>query len=153
AREFPDEPQYQDDLARTHAQRARLLRKRQEHAAARSAYEKAVEIQDALVNDFPARPEYRQRAVRYRFGLANALEEAGQNPQARAAYAETLRRQEKLVAERPQWPPDQNYLGHVADSLAALVAGDDPAEAQRLLERSLAARREAWRLAQHVRQF
>jgi tRNA A-37 threonylcarbamoyl transferase component Bud32/thiol-disulfide isomerase/thioredoxin len=146
AADFPDQPQYRDDLAASYSQRARLLRKGGRLAEARAACEKALALRERLSADFPGRPEYRRQAVQCRFELANVLEEAGLRAQARAAYAEALRQQEKLVAGQRGSALAWHLLGRAADSLASLVAEDDPAAAQRLLERSLAACREVWRL-------
>jgi tetratricopeptide (TPR) repeat protein/peroxiredoxin len=147
--EFPDQPQHREDLAHTHSQHAFVLARRDQLPAARGALQKAFEMQDKLALEFPEDSDRRLQAERYRFDLGNVLEEAGQLAQARAAYTQALARVEALAAQRSQ-APLHNFIGLIADSLGALVAATEPAEALRLFEYSLEARRKAWQLTPHV---
>src|SRR4029079_6975231 len=95
--EFSDQAQYRTDLALTHSLHAQALLRRNRVPAARSAVQKAFEIQDQLARKFPEEAEYRLQAERYRFDLGNMMEEAGQTAQARAAYTQALDNIERLA--------------------------------------------------------
>jgi thiol-disulfide isomerase/thioredoxin/tetratricopeptide (TPR) repeat protein len=152
ASEFSDQPQYRADLALTYAGHARVLLPRGQFPAARTALQKAFEIQDDLARKYPEDANHRFLAERYRFELGNALEEAGQPAQARAAYVQALDGVEKLAEHKPS-AQYQNFIGLIADSLGALVAANEPAEALRLHEYSLEVRRKAWQLAPHLSSY
>jgi serine/threonine-protein kinase len=153
ADEFPDQPQYRFDLAATHAQRARLLAGTRRTNDARGAYESASALAAELAAQNPGNLDFRQFAIRMRFEQANLAEESGKRDEARAMYEEALRRQEKLITDFPNSAPAHSFLGQIADSLASAVGDGEAAGAVRFLEMSLAAQREAWRLAPHVQQY
>jgi tetratricopeptide (TPR) repeat protein/peroxiredoxin/predicted Ser/Thr protein kinase len=147
--DFPDQPQHREDLARTHSQHALVLLRRNQLPAARGALQKAFEMQDRLAQELPEDADRRLQAERFRFELGNVQEEAGQKAQARAAYTQALARVEALAQKRSQ-APLHNFIGLITDSLGALVAVGEPAEALRLYEYSLEARRQAWQMTPHV---
>jgi peroxiredoxin/tetratricopeptide (TPR) repeat protein len=147
ADEFLDQPQYRADLALTHSQHARVLLLGGQQPAARAALQRAFEIQDELAKKLPDEADHRFKAERYRFELGNILEEAGQTEQARAAYVQALDGVEKLAEKKPS-ALYHNYIGLIADSLGALAAQSDSAEALRLFEYSLDMRRKAWQQVQ-----
>jgi thiol-disulfide isomerase/thioredoxin len=152
ADDLPEQPQYQADLARTHAQRSRAQLSNKQPKAALASLRKAFEAQDRIAARFTENFDYRWDAEKYRFEMANILEEENQLAPARAAYAKSLEELEKLNPRSPG-PQVENYLGLVADSFGALLADKDPAEAKRLFERSLRHRRAAYQKAHHVGQY
>jgi thiol-disulfide isomerase/thioredoxin len=146
AKQLADKPEYQVDLALTHAEQARYLQYKTEASAAQSAMGQAFAIRDRLAKKHPGDPKYRLQAERDRFALANMLEEAGHARQARAAYEEGLAQVQKLAARRPS-AELFHFTGEIADSLGFVLAAREPTRAVKLYEDSLEGRRKAYRLA------
>jgi thiol-disulfide isomerase/thioredoxin len=146
ANEFPDKPEYQTDLAQTYGEQSRSLQQRGELSTARSALAQAFKIRDALARKHSDFAEYRLQAERDRFQLANLLEEAGQARQARDAYTQALAQVQKLAAAQPT-AQLHYFRAVIADSLGALLARKEPAEAVKHFEYSLQARRQACQFA------
>jgi thiol-disulfide isomerase/thioredoxin len=143
-KDFPQEAQYQSDLALTHAEHARALLRRQKVRAAQSGLKKAFTIQDRLARQFPDQAVYRLQAERYRFEHGNAQEEGGKTDAARGDYFQALVSVEKMASTSPSAELD-TFIGLIADSLGALLMPTEPVEALRMLEGSLEARRKAWK--------
>jgi Flp pilus assembly protein TadD len=58
--EYPDEPEYRSELARSHNDLGILLKDLGKPAEAEAAYGQALALRQKLASDFPAVPRYRQ---------------------------------------------------------------------------------------------
>src|SRR4029077_19686592 len=91
--DFPESIEDRDELAVSHAHRARLLEAKQRYADAYASFEQAMRIEDQLTTEALDKPEYANKAAYYRFELANCEEEAGKLPHAEQLYQEALKQQ------------------------------------------------------------
>jgi serine/threonine-protein kinase len=146
AADFPQSAEYRDELAVTHAHRARLLDARQRYADAYASFKQARQIEDELATEVRDKPEYAQKAAHYCFELANCEEEAGKLPEAERLYQEALKRQTELVKSSPRQMMFLNELAKTAGSLGFLLRDSRPAEAQRYLEQAVEVQRQVRRL-------
>jgi thiol-disulfide isomerase/thioredoxin/tRNA A-37 threonylcarbamoyl transferase component Bud32/tetratricopeptide (TPR) repeat protein len=151
--EFPEKADYRNELALTYAQNARLLRDLNRFKDAERAYEEAIRLEDELARQHPKDTGYRQRGALDCFRRADLLEASGQKPMAEAGYRDALKRQEKLIAEQASEPAFRADLAVTAASLAALLAQKDSAEGLPYLEKSVQARRQAYRLAPQAAEY
>jgi tetratricopeptide (TPR) repeat protein len=138
AEQFPDRPQYRDDLAEAYIFLGHSRVLNADFAGGLEAYRKAAEIADALAREFPAEPTYRataaecHRSLGYYFTVARADE-------GEAHFKEAVRLADGLHRERPQ---SAEYRALLASVLGAygqfLVAHQRLAEARPLVERGMA---------------
>jgi thiol-disulfide isomerase/thioredoxin/tRNA A-37 threonylcarbamoyl transferase component Bud32/tetratricopeptide (TPR) repeat protein len=147
AADFPEQLEYQNELAQLYAQQAQLLQAERQFAPAQTASRKGMEIADRLADRAPTNPDSRELAARYRFNLGNQLEEAGQSGEALRLYRAALAQQEHLLTDFPKRASSHNDLAATAASLGLLLSNTDAAEAERILERMLRAARQAKNLA------
>jgi serine/threonine protein kinase/thiol-disulfide isomerase/thioredoxin len=146
-KEFPKDPVYQNDLAFSLAHRANLLQTVRRYPEALNHYDRAIGLWDALAKaPLPDKPEYMDRAAYYCFKRAVLFEVTEKPRAAEARYCDALRRQEELVKAYPKRQQSFTYLAQTATSLAMLLSDSRPpraTEAQKYLERTLAASRQA----------
>jgi serine/threonine protein kinase len=86
ATEFPTEPEYRKQLARSRNNRAVLLHDGGKTNEAATAYRDALQIRAQLAADFPAVPPYRRELARSHINLGNLQYELGKLGEAEAAY-------------------------------------------------------------------
>lgn len=146
AKDFPKEPRYRNDLAFALAHRAKNLASLKKFAEGKTAYDEAIRLQAELGEQNPKDANYRWRSAAYRFDQADLLETAGQLKEAEAGYRAALAAMEELTKAQPKAARYAYDLAMVAQSLASIRAAADPAEARRLLERAIEARRQVYRV-------
>jgi len=110
ARERGSHPDARRGAARAERNAADILGKLGEHHRAESAYRRAVEIQEPLINEFPKVPEYRMELAKSYISLANLLRETGRLAEAERANSRALELREALVVEFPKVPDYRNDL-------------------------------------------
>jgi thiol-disulfide isomerase/thioredoxin/tetratricopeptide (TPR) repeat protein len=145
--DFPQSSEYGDELAMSHAHRARLLDAKQRYADAYASFEKAMRIEEQLATEALDKKDYARKAAYYRFELANCEEESGKLPHAEQLYQEALKQQEELVRSSPRQLIYYNDLSKTAGSLGLLLRDSRPADAERYLEQAVETQRKLRRAA------
>lgn len=153
AAEIPENVGYRNELGFLHARRASALHNLKEYPAARTAYDKAIDVLDRLAADAPGDPLPSRRASVYRFEQATVFDDAGRDADAQTACADALARQEKLTAAYPKDADQYHNVAMTLQKLAALKKPADAAAAQALLARAVAADRKARELAPANREY
>jgi serine/threonine-protein kinase len=137
--DFPNAPQYQLLLARTHNSLGILLEDLGKRPEAEASYRRALGIQEKLVTDFPTEPQYRYELATSHSNLGALLTGWHQRPEeAHASYRRALTIQEKLVADFPTEHLYRERLATSHNNLGALfgILGK-PSEAEASYRRSL----------------
>ena len=78
-------PQYQSDLAVSHANLGEVLKKTGHHAEAEQAYRQAIALQEKLVAESPSVPQYRSDLASNYANLGNLLRDLGRRAEAEQA--------------------------------------------------------------------
>jgi peroxiredoxin/tetratricopeptide (TPR) repeat protein len=144
---FLEQLDYQNDLAQICAKLAKLLQDQRRFTEAQANFGKAIEIEDRLATRAPKNAAYAELAAWYRFNLGNLFEGTGEPGKAEPLYRDALERLEKLVDLFPDLASGHHHLATTAHSLAVLLSGSHPAEAERMMSRMLDARCRAKELA------
>ena len=138
AAQFPDRPQYRDDLAEAYIFLGHSRVLNADFAGGLEAYRKAADIADALAREHPAVPAYQataaecHRSLGYYFTVSRASE-------GEAHFQEALRLAEQLHTAHPQSPEYRALLASVLGAYGQfLVAHQRLAEAKPLVERGMA---------------
>jgi serine/threonine-protein kinase len=116
-RDYPDVPEYREDVALTYFQAGQMYRTRKQLAEAESAFREALQIQDQLAAQHAGEPRYRQQLAQTWNERALVLLSSKRDAPAGEAYAEALRRQEQLVKEYPDRPEFQEDLAGTHNDL------------------------------------
>src|SRR5205823_501738 len=138
AAEFPNRPEFRQELAEGHNNVGILLRGKGLLKDAEAAYAEARAIQKQLVAEFPNRPEFRQVLADGHNNLGELLANTGRLKEAEAAYAEALAIYKQLAADSPKAPGYRNGTAVTLFYLAkAARRHRDFAAARKLLEEAL----------------
>src|SRR5262249_29901582 len=127
--ESPDEVSYLMDLTLTCSRQGSLYLRGKRYDDAARAYERAIGIQDRLLERFPGTQAYRDRCGYYRLQMANVLEEKGDLDAALPLYRKAYEMLAELVRLSPGVPSHHTDLTASATSLGYALAERDPAEA------------------------
>ena len=119
--QFPDKPDYQQDLANTHANLGDLRKDRGKTQEARAEYLAARDLLTKLVGQFPAEPEYQLRlATTYNF-MGILLAELGKREEAQVEFQTAIEMLKKLVERFPKVADCQHELACTFNNLGDLL--------------------------------
>jgi len=147
ARESPDVPLHQANLAISHNRLGDIARAQGDLVAAGAAFQAALEIREALVAREPSNAEYQRNLSISHDRIGDVAREQGELAAARAAYEAALEVTEALVAGEPSNAEYQfdlsvshEYLGYVAWAQGDLAAARSNYEAGLEIREALVAR-------------
>src|SRR5205823_5762349 len=95
--QFPDMPQYRQELAYSHNNQAFLLDSLERPSEALAAYDKALALQQQLAGQFPDVPEYHQELAGNYHNRGILFRGLGQREKALAECDKAIALQEKLT--------------------------------------------------------
>jgi tetratricopeptide (TPR) repeat protein len=110
AADFPTRAEFRQELARSHHNRAILLRDTGRLKEAEQDYDQALNIRKQLAADFPARPEFRHDLAGSHTNRGVLLSDTGRPRQAEQDLAQALSIHKQLAAEFPSRPEFLNDL-------------------------------------------
>jgi serine/threonine-protein kinase len=120
AGEFPDAPEYRDDLAISQHDLARLYHETGKLDEAEAAYGEARDLYEHLAGTYPGQSDYRSNwALTYQ-NLGWLYSESAKIQQAEGAYRQALRLLETLTHEHPGVQKYQRQVASVQSSLGSL---------------------------------
>jgi serine/threonine protein kinase len=118
---FPEEPAYKDDLARTYANLAQVLRIAKQLPQAERLLRRAIDLKTELVHAFPAVASYRFELANTYNNLGILLDDMDQDAAAEQAYQNALTLERKLAVEYPSVPDYHSELGGNLHNLAQIL--------------------------------
>ena len=135
--EFPDNAEYQKDLAESLHRLGILAGDTGRHAEEEKVHRRALVLQRKLVQTFPTEPTYSRDLARGLFYLGNINRAvwSGRDRELREVLVEAIALQKKLVAEVPSEP---EYQAELAESLTKLSSLTLIGEGQQLLQQAAA---------------
>jgi serine/threonine-protein kinase len=139
--EFPADPEYRAQLARTQNNLGSLLAEVGRQKEAIDAFRTALDLHARLTDDFPAVAIYRLRLSGTYTALGRQLFREGQVREAEAAYRTALECQSKLVND---WPADPTYHQNLAVTHGNLAWLYDATDRRRDAEESWRAATALW---------
>ena len=116
--DFPDIPDYRDDLGVVYGNLAAVLRQQGATEAAEKAATSAVEILQPLVDKHPKVLQYRLHLASYQNNLANVLKQSSQVKSAIEWYEKCVAINESIVADHPGVPEYADILARHLCNLA-----------------------------------
>jgi tetratricopeptide (TPR) repeat protein len=136
--EFPSRPEFRQELARSHHNRAILLRDTGRLKEAEQEYEQALNIRKQLAADFPARPEFRHDLAGSHTNRGVLRSDMGRPTEADQDLAQALSIYQQLAAEFPSRPEFHNDLAgsHTNRGILLRQAGRLP-EAEKDFDQAL----------------
>jgi tetratricopeptide (TPR) repeat protein len=134
--EFPDRPEYREELAATRYLLGALLAPQAgRQKDAEDCYADALAIQEGLAGQFPRQPEYRRDVARTRNNLGILQRDTGQAEAAGKTFELALAGQRQLVAEAPEVPHYQRELARTLVNRGVLLQrGRNPEPARESFE-------------------
>jgi eukaryotic-like serine/threonine-protein kinase len=135
--EFPDNAEYQKDLAESLHRLGILIGDTGRHPEEEKVHRRALVLQRKLVATFPTDPTYRRDLARGLFylGSTNHAVWSGRDKELREVFVEAIALQKQLVAEVPSEP---EYRAELAESLMKLSSLTLIGEGQTLLRQAAA---------------
>ncbi|HEX5272457.1 MAG TPA: protein kinase, partial [Gemmataceae bacterium] len=124
ARESPDRPEYEEDLAASHNHRGVVLQALGRFDEAQKAYEQALRVQSALVAKFaadPLAPRYRWDLGSTHNNLGNLLQAQAQRDPARHNYEDALTVFDQLAHDFPDKPEYRLERAQTRSNLGVLL--------------------------------
>jgi tetratricopeptide (TPR) repeat protein len=118
--DFPTQPDFRHNLARSHIGRGALLCKTDRLPKAEQDYDQAVSLLTKLLADFPSRLEIRQDLATIHNNRGSLLRDTGRLHEAEQDYDLALNLRKQLAAEFPNQPDLRNELAGTCANLAAL---------------------------------
>ena len=100
AKEFPDDPDYQKNLAIVKSHASRFL----EVDDRLKAYQETVDVLAALAERYPERIEYRQLMIQFVSGLSNELQAIGKLEEAERHFLHAIRIADAFSKTNPELP-------------------------------------------------
>jgi serine/threonine protein kinase len=101
AADFPDRPDFREQLAGSYSNLGALLNKTKHRTEAEAAYGDALAIYKQLAAGFPDRSEFRQAMAGVQNNLGNLLFDTGRPKEAEAAHTEALAIRKELLSKHP----------------------------------------------------
>jgi serine/threonine-protein kinase len=124
--DYPDVPDYRDELAGVLHQLGNMYQKTRRAAEARSTYQEALHIRQSLVNDYPSIARYQGHLGRTIFQCALQACILGQAKEAEATYKQAQRIFEQLAKEEPTNADYQEALANTFFNLGVLSLTANP---------------------------
>jgi serine/threonine-protein kinase len=121
ATDFPTEPEYRKQLARSRNNLAVLLHDEGKSDEAATAYRDALQIRTQLAAGFPSVPQYRRELARSHINLGNLQYELGQPGEAGAAYRDALQILVQLATDFPAVPEYRQDLATSHNGLGVVL--------------------------------
>jgi tetratricopeptide (TPR) repeat protein len=118
--QFPDVPDFQQTLVRTHVNLAALEHALGKPDVARLDLEQARDIQKKLAAQFPLVPDYQYHLAAAHNNLGGVLQTLGKWDEARSEFEQALDIRQKLVTQFPDVPAYQAELGGTYCNLGLL---------------------------------
>jgi tetratricopeptide (TPR) repeat protein len=122
AADLPAQPDYRQELARSHFNRGNLLRLKGRPKDAEMDYNRAVSLYQKLAADFPVRPEFRMELASSHSGRGFLLNETGRVEEAKKDYDQALSLRKQLAADFPARPEYRQNLARSHTSRANLLS-------------------------------
>ncbi|HZU37132.1 MAG TPA: tetratricopeptide repeat protein, partial [Gemmataceae bacterium] len=123
--DFPTEPRYRQQLARSQRNLAVLLDRLGKVAAAEQQFRRVLTTWENLSADFPGVPQYRQDLAASHISMGICLDERGKFAAAEEQYQRAFRMLEKLVVEYPTVVQYRQNLARGHNNLAILLVRED----------------------------
>jgi tetratricopeptide (TPR) repeat protein len=143
AADFPNRPEFRQELATSHNNLGNLLRATGRLQEAEAAYRDALALQKQLAADFPTRPEFRQELASSHNNLGILLRDTGRPKEAEAAYRDALALRKQLADEFPTRPDYRQELARSHNNLGNLLRDTGrPKEAEAAYRDALALRKQ-----------
>ncbi|HEY3393245.1 MAG TPA: serine/threonine-protein kinase [Lacipirellulaceae bacterium] len=117
----PEAPEYRQNLAGSHRNRAIALNRLGKNAEAEGAYRQALDIYGHLVTEYPKEPKYQVGLAEVHNDLGSLLRELRRTEQAEQAYRDALRIREKLHKDSPTVPEYRRHLAGIYNDLFVLL--------------------------------
>jgi peroxiredoxin/tetratricopeptide (TPR) repeat protein/tRNA A-37 threonylcarbamoyl transferase component Bud32 len=148
--EYPEEPIYRTELAKTHAHRARMYQDQKKYEPAQAEFKEALRHLDELARLVPS-ADNREAAANERVALALCLQQAGKLKDSEKLLRDTVAMQEKIAADFPDRAVARVDLGRSSEYLAMLVGEQDRASHDNLRRNAEQAREAARQVAPEQR--
>src|SRR5262249_29208495 len=137
--QFPDVPDFQQTLVRTHVNLAALEGSLGKKEAARLELEQARDIQKKLAAQFPLVPDYQYHLSAPHNNLGGLLNNLGKWDEAQVEYKQALDIRQKLATQFPDVPAYQVELGGTYCNLGLLsLDRGQPADSLPWLDKAIA---------------
>ena len=131
AADFPAEPEYRCDIAKSHNSLGNLLATVGKSAEAEVEYRAAIALQEKLATDSPGTPDYRDSLATSRYNLGSLLDDVGDATRAEVEYRAAITVLEGLAADSPATPEHRGHLANCCNGLALLLKSQGkPIEAE-----------------------
>jgi tetratricopeptide (TPR) repeat protein len=136
--EFPDQPEYQRELASLLNNLAPVYALTDRRPKALETFQRSADVMRNLVEKYPTRPDYRRLLGSTQSNLGNLLTRMKRREEAEVAYRAAQASYERLVADSPQVAENRNALAGVFAGLALLKSvGKDDKAARTLIDQAL----------------
>lgn len=112
AREYPEMPEYQFNLAQSHHQLGTLYRSLSRNTDAESSFKDALQLQEALIRRHPAVPQFREEMAFTCADLTGLYDLMKRWPESEAACKKAIAIREQLVQQHPSVPAYALNLGN-----------------------------------------
>jgi serine/threonine-protein kinase len=122
AADFPDRPEFRQDLATSHNNLGVLLSDTGRLQEAEAAFADARALRTQLAAEFPARPEFRQELAASHNNLGVLFSDTGRLQEAQGAFADAVALQKKLAADFPARPEFRQELATSYTNLGILLS-------------------------------
>jgi tetratricopeptide (TPR) repeat protein/tRNA A-37 threonylcarbamoyl transferase component Bud32 len=143
AAEFPNRPEFRQDLAISHNNLGVLLRDTGRLKEAEAAHRDALAIRKQLAAEFPNRPDYRHELATSHANLGILLYQTGRLAEAEAALRYAVAMFKQLAAEFPNRPEFRQDLARNHNNLGNLLSAiGRPKEAEEAYREALAIRKQ-----------
>ena len=119
-KEFPEAVIYHNELARTFAQRAQMLRDQRKFGDSQAEYRRAIRELDEVARLKPD-PINLEAAAGARYELASCMHQGGKKREAEDLLHETMQMQEQIAADHPDRPTAHDDLSRTSQAMAMLV--------------------------------
>jgi peroxiredoxin/tRNA A-37 threonylcarbamoyl transferase component Bud32 len=123
-KEFPEAVIYHNELARTFAQRAQMLRDQRKFGDSQAEYRRAIRELDEVARLKPD-PINLEAAAGARYELASCMHQGGKKREAEDLLHETMQMQEQIAADHPDRPTAHDDLSRTSQAMAMLVENTD----------------------------
>jgi tetratricopeptide (TPR) repeat protein len=137
-KQFPDVPEYQENLVRANLEPGMILGRQKNYAKSEACYRRTIELLEGLPAEWAAKAETRWRLGRAEYCLGVNLESTGQLTLAEQSYARAVAFLEPLTGSAlAETPPYHQDLGHALVNLGLHRAqAKKAAEAEALFRRA-----------------
>jgi serine/threonine protein kinase len=121
AADFPNRPEFRQDLAGGHLNRGLLLHTMNRLQEAEQHYAQALRIQKQLAAEFPSRPEFRQDLAKSHLNRGNLLATTGRLKEAKQDYDQAVSIRKQLAADFLTRPEFRQGLANSHNNRALLL--------------------------------